>query len=97
MGRLPGLDTPHTDAGCRVISRSGTDLTECFPDIAAAVCSQLPAETVVDGELVVWRHDRIDFTALGERLTARRRCPDLAREYPATFMAFDSCESTASS
>jgi ATP-dependent DNA ligase len=79
----------RTDDGCRVISRNGNDLTECFPDIAAAVCSQLPADTIVDGELVVWRGDRIDFAALGERLTARRHCPDLARAFPATFMAFD--------
>jgi ATP-dependent DNA ligase len=79
----------HSDAACRVMSRNGNDLTDCFPDIAAAICSQLPPGTILDGELVVWRGDRIDFTALGERLTARRRCPDLAREHPATFMAFD--------
>ncbi len=63
----------HTEGACRVVSRNGNDLTECFPDIASAVCAQLPPETVVDGELVVWRHDRIDFTALGERPTAPRR------------------------
>lgn len=79
----------HTDAGCRVMSRSGSDLTECFPDIAAAICAQLPPDTVLDGELVVWRGNRMDFTALGERLTARRRCRHLAQEYPATFMVFD--------
>ena len=39
----------HSDGVCRVISRQGNDLTECFPDIAAAVCSQLPPETIVDG------------------------------------------------
>jgi hypothetical protein len=81
----------RTDDGCQVISRNGNgnDLTECFPDIAAAICAQLPADTLIDGELVVCRGDRIDFTALGERLTARRRCSDRAREFPATFMAFD--------
>ena len=79
----------RTDDGCRLVSRNGNDLTDCFSDIAAAICSQLPADAVVDGELVVWRGDRIDFTALGERLTAPRRCPDLARAFPATFMAFD--------
>jgi bifunctional non-homologous end joining protein LigD len=35
---------------------------------------------------VVWRNGRIDF---GERLTARRSCPGLACEHPATLMAFD--------
>lgn len=35
-----------------------------FPDIADAVASQLPAETVVASELIAMRAGRIDFTAL---------------------------------
>ena len=45
---------------------------------------QLPAGTVVDGELVVYRHGRCDFTALQQRIRSR---PALA--VPATLAVFD--------
>src|SRR3954451_16579909 len=44
----------------RLWSRQGVDLTERFPDVAdAAAC--VPAGTVIDGEVVAWRGDRLDF------------------------------------
>jgi ATP-dependent DNA ligase len=46
-------------------------LTAYFPEIAAAVGEQLPAGTVVDGELVVYQGGRCDFTALAQRLHSR--------------------------
>lgn len=46
-------------------SRQQRSLTARFPGVAETVATQLPAGTVIDGELVAMRHDRIDFTALG--------------------------------
>jgi ATP-dependent DNA ligase len=45
---------------------------------------------VVDGDLVVWSGERLDFDALQLRLvTARAALPALVRERPASFVAFD--------
>ncbi|CAM5564246.1 hypothetical protein [Streptomyces coeruleorubidus] len=42
-------------AGGRVLlrSRRGTDMTASFPEIRAAALAQLPADTGIDGELVL--------------------------------------------
>jgi ATP-dependent DNA ligase len=75
-------------AGTMLRSRYGADLTSAFPEIAAAVGDQVPPGTVVDGELVVWQHGRVDFGSLQRRVSA----PDpaaLARSAPAGFIAFD--------
>jgi len=74
---------------CRVQSRRGADLTGAFPDLAAAAEAQLPPGTVIDGEAVVWGGERLDFTALQRRLASPRRAARLARERPASFVAFD--------
>jgi ATP-dependent DNA ligase len=42
-------------------SRRGTDMTASFPEIRAAALAQLPADTGIDGELVVWERDRLAF------------------------------------
>src|SRR4051812_29420133 len=79
-----------TDAGVRVQSRRGADLTRGFPDIAAATRRQLPPGVVLDGELVVWGTDGPDFGALHQRMTSTKvRAAELAVAAPATFMAFD--------
>src|SRR3954469_24133127 len=49
----------------------------------------MPPGTVLDGELVLWRHGRVDFTALSERMTQRRRCTSLAHAFSATLMTLD--------
>lgn len=74
---------------CRVQSRRGADLTQAFPDIAAAAAVQLPVGTVLDGEAVVWSGERLDFTALQHRLAGSARAARLARMQPASFVAFD--------
>jgi ATP-dependent DNA ligase len=79
-----------TDAGVRVQSRRGADLTRAFPDIAAAARRALPPGVVLDGELVVGGRDGLDFGALQQRLTSTKvRAAELAVAAPATFMAFD--------
>lgn len=70
---------------CRVQSRRGHDITDAFSDIASAGAAQLLDGFVVDGELVVWGDDALDFSELQRRLASRKR---LARK-PASFVAFD--------
>jgi ATP-dependent DNA ligase len=79
------------DGEVRLWSRNGNDFTAKFPDVQAALESQLTTDCVLDGELVVWTGDRLDFDALQQRMvntaaTVRRR---LAPAQPASFVAFD--------
>jgi ATP-dependent DNA ligase len=72
-------------------SRNGKDFTTKFPDVQAALAAQLDIDCVLDGELVVWTGERLDFDALQERMvntaaTVRRR---LVPAKPASFVAFD--------
>ncbi|MFC7895421.1 hypothetical protein [Streptomyces sp. NPDC057381] len=53
-------------------SRQGTDMTAAFPEIADAALTQLPADTGLDGELVVWEGERLAFERLQQRLARRR-------------------------
>ncbi|MFF2205103.1 hypothetical protein [Streptomyces sp. NPDC058145] len=79
-------------AGGRVLlrSRQGTDMTGSFPEVRAAALAQLPADTGLDDELIVWESDRLAFERLQQRL-ARRGAAAVqgAREWLAHFVAFD--------
>ncbi|WP_432945756.1 ATP-dependent DNA ligase [Kribbella sp. CA-253562] len=75
----------------RLWSRNGNDFTAKFPDVQAALVAQVDVDCVLDGELVVWTGERLDFDALQRRMantaaTVRRR---LAAAQPASFVAFD--------
>ncbi|MFF1690765.1 ATP-dependent DNA ligase [Streptomyces sp. NPDC058254] len=73
----------------RIQTRSGRDATEQWIDIATAAMD-LPADNVLDGELVIWRDGRIDFGAVRSRASARgRRLADLIHRHPASYAAFD--------
>ncbi|MFJ4710645.1 ATP-dependent DNA ligase [Streptomyces sp. NPDC088785] len=71
-------------------ARSGRSVTRAFPDLVAAATA-LPAGTVLDGEVVVWRDGRTDFAAVQRRAAAASagRARGLAREFPASYAAFD--------
>lgn len=74
----------------RLWSRQGKDLTERFPDVAAAAHDALPPGTVVDGEVVIWDGARLSFDLLQRRLaTGAGRVPRLAKDHPASYVAFD--------
>jgi ATP-dependent DNA ligase len=61
-----------------------------FPDLHEAFRAQLPKECVVDGEIVIVGDRGLDFDALQMRLhPAASRVAKLARETPASFIAFD--------
>ena len=74
----------------RVWSKQGRDLTDRFPDVVAAAVAQVPAGTVLDGEVVIWNGARLDFGLLQQRMvTAPGRIPALAAAHPASYVAFD--------
>jgi ATP-dependent DNA ligase len=75
----------------RLWSRNGKDFTAKFPDVQRALARHVSVDCVLDGELVVWTGERLDFDALQQRnintaATVRSR---LAREQPASFIVFD--------
>ncbi|MFG1818288.1 RNA ligase family protein [Kribbella sp. NPDC049174] len=75
----------------RLWSRNGTDLTDKFPDVHKALGAQLERDCVLDGELVVWNGELLDFGSLQQRMinsaaTIRRQ---LAPKRPASYVAFD--------
>lgn len=72
-------------------SRAGRPLAPYFPDITRTLRAALPANVVLDGELIVWEPDRnrTSFTLLQRRITAGGQLPRLAHQYPAHFIAFD--------
>ncbi|MGW7259531.1 ATP-dependent DNA ligase [Streptomyces sp. NPDC054834] len=65
----------HADRRVLLRSRQGTDMTSSFPEIRTAALAQLPADTGLDGELVVWEQGRLAFERLQQRLARRgARC-----------------------
>ena len=71
-------------------SRNEKPLTRYFPEILEPLRRSLPDRCVVDGELVVARHGRLDFEALQQRIhPAASRVQKLAAETPSSFVAFD--------
>jgi ATP-dependent DNA ligase len=71
-------------------SRNERPLTRYFPEVVEAVLANLPPRCVVDGEIVVVSGDRLDFEALLQRIhPAKSRVDLLARDTPASFVAFD--------
>jgi ATP-dependent DNA ligase len=74
----------------RLWSKQGRDLTDRFPDVAAAALAQVPPGCVVDGEVVIWNGDRLDFGLLQRRMvTAAGRIAAQVTAAPASYVAFD--------
>lgn len=71
-------------------SRNTRPMGRYFPEVVAAVRTQLPDRCVVDGEIVVAVDGRLDFTQLQNRLhPAKSRVDMLAGTIPAQLIAFD--------
>jgi ATP-dependent DNA ligase len=76
-------------AEARLDSRSRKPLLRYFPELAPAL-ALLPPGTVVDGEIVIVRDDRLHFDALQSRIhPAASRIARLSVELPAQLVAFD--------
>lgn len=71
-------------------SRDTKPLNRYYPEIIPPLLEQLPANTVLDGELVIAREGRLDFDALQLRIhPAASRIQRLAQETPASIVFFD--------
>jgi ATP-dependent DNA ligase len=71
-------------------SRDLRPLNRYFPELEKALHEALPKGCVLDGEIVVARGGGLDFDALQQRLhPAASRVARLAKETPASFVAFD--------
>src|SRR5581483_2497523 len=71
-------------------SRDLRPLDRYFPDLHDRLITLLPPGAVVDGEIVIATAHGLDFDALQLRLhPAASRVAKLARETPASFIAFD--------
>jgi ATP-dependent DNA ligase len=71
-------------------SRDRRPFDRYFPDLHEAFMEKLPAGCVIDGEIVIAGPRGLDFDALQLRLhPAASRVAKLAKEMPASFVAFD--------
>ncbi len=73
----------------RIFSRGMEDVTQAFPEIAAA-WDKVSSKGIVDGELLAWRHDRaLNFNILQQRLARKSVRATLLQEVPVIFMGYD--------
>ncbi|MFN2489567.1 MAG: hypothetical protein ABR529_07500 [Actinomycetota bacterium] len=89
MGRVPG---PRVQGrrDIKLTSRDEKPLERYFIELPPRLSAALPQRCVVDGEVVVGGASGFDFDALLQRIhPARSRIERLARETPASFVAFD--------
>ncbi|MBV9403958.1 MAG: ATP-dependent DNA ligase [Acidobacteriaceae bacterium] len=71
-------------------SKSGQPLARYFPEIVEALHSLRAKKFVLDGELIIAAKRSLDFDALLQRIhPAESRIRKLAKETPATLLAFD--------
>jgi ATP-dependent DNA ligase len=71
-------------------SRNSKPLLRYFPELREPMLQQLPQRCVVDGELVITGENGLDFDALQLRQhPADSRVQKLAKEIPASYVAFD--------
>ncbi|GAB3422034.1 ATP-dependent DNA ligase [Flindersiella endophytica] len=73
-------------------SRNDKPLDQVFPEIVGALFAELPRSTVLDGEIVRWNNNRLDFECLQRRFRNRGRARQLAASEPAHFICFDVLE-----
>jgi ATP-dependent DNA ligase len=76
--------------GVYIQSRDSRPLDRYFPELHDELLKKLPKNCVVDGEIVIATRQGLDFDALQLRLhPAQSRVAKLAKETPASFVAFD--------
>ena len=94
------LFEPKWDGFRAIVFRSASDvfiqsrdlrpLDRYFPELHDTLLATLPAGCVIDGEIVIAASHGLDFDALQLRLhPAATRVAKLAKETPASFVAFD--------
>jgi DNA ligase 1 len=77
-------------------SRGEDLITERFPELASAAAA-LPNGTVLDGEILPWRNDRVlPFTELQRRIGRKNLSAKILKEVPVILQAYDLLEVEAS-
>ncbi len=77
---------------CTLWSRGEEIITARFPEITAAA-SRVPDGTVIDGEVVAWRDDRVlPFAQLQQRIGRVKMTAKILNDIPARFIAYDLLE-----
>jgi ATP-dependent DNA ligase len=80
----------RSDDNVYIQSRDLKPFDRYFPELHQSLLGLLPADCVVDGEIVIVTTSGLDFDALQLRLhPAESRIAKLAKESPASFVAFD--------
>jgi transposase len=80
----------RSGTGARLWTRNRNDITDRFPDVAAAAAEQSPDGVALDGELVIYLNGRLSFDGLQQRLvTGPAKARAKAAELPASYVAFD--------
>src|SRR5580704_9388988 len=80
----------RSDDNVYIQSRDLKPFDRYFPELHQSLLGSLPAACVVDGEIVIVTPCGLDFDALQLRLhPAESRIAKLAKETPASFVAFD--------
>ncbi|WP_413293773.1 ATP-dependent DNA ligase [Bdellovibrio sp. HCB185ZH] len=73
-------------------SRGEEDITATFPELAE-IFSHLPEGSVIDGEILIFKDEKISsFQALQRRLGRKKVSAQMLKEFPAGFMAYDCLE-----
>jgi DNA ligase 1 len=73
-------------------SRGEELITERFPELAA-MAAAIPEGTVIDGEIVVWKDDRVQpFALLQQRIARKKLTPAILNGAPAAVLAYDLLE-----
>ncbi|MFB7896145.1 ATP-dependent DNA ligase [Streptomyces xiamenensis] len=80
-----------SDGRVSLRSRQGTEMSTWFPELTAAIVPAPPAgNLLLDGEVVAWAEDRLDFGRLLSRVNASpASAARIAAAQPCHFVAFD--------
>jgi len=88
----------HCSGGeVRFFSRTRDEITESFPELPDAL-SGLPADAILDGEIVAWSYlaaesgeagRALPFSALQQRLGRKKVSKELMRKVPVAYLVFD--------
>jgi bifunctional non-homologous end joining protein LigD len=81
--------TYRTGPTVRLMTRNQKNVSETYPEIAAALADQSAADFVIDGEIVALQRGATSFTRLQQRLGVRAPSAELIRTVPVVYFVFD--------
>jgi DNA ligase 1 len=79
----------QADEQPRIFSRTLDEVTNSFPELAHAL-RRVKERCILDGEVVAWKGGRaMPFSDLQQRLGRKEPAPELMRQVPVAYVAFD--------